>query len=251
MLINNKQISIRPNQVLGTLGIISALLVLAHLVGLFMRFVLGTGEHYGLINLGHEGNIPTYFSALILLIAGLLLAVIAKCKKNNADSYTIHWTILSIGFLYLSLDEAVLLHERLGRPAREILESAQFVALLGASKTEILRRAWIIPATALVVLAGGYFARFVFHLPLRSRLLFLVAGTLYIGSVVGLELAGAYYQSDVTYSMFVTLEETGEMASILLFIHTLLTYIVNDLGGVRLDIGCSQTASNLSKREAA
>ena len=252
MLFRNEQIeiNIRPREAVRILGIMTALLVLVHLVGLFMRFGLGTGEHYGLINLGHEGNIPTYFSALLLLIAALLITVIATCKKNNADSYTLHWIILSIGFLYLSVDEAVVIHERLARPAREILESAQFVALLGTSAGVILRRAWIIPATALALLAVGFYAKFVFHLPLRSRLLFLIAGALYIGSAVGLELAGAYYKGDVAYSVFVTLEETGEMASILLFIHTLLNYIENNVGGVRLAIGC-QTKSNLPKREAA
>lgn len=231
ILDNNKQVNIRPKEFMWVLGVMTGLLVMAHLVAQFMRFVAGHSHLYGLyrlFNLGSESNIPTYFSALILGIAALLLAIIATCKKNASDPYMLHWAMLSVGFFCLSVDEAAQIHELLGRPTREILGD------------QAGQRPWIIPGIALSLIVAGFYLRFLLHLPLRSKLLFVAAGVLYLGGAIGIEFAAPRGDRQLALIIFQTVEETLEMAGILLFIHSLLKYIETNLGGVQLYIGSLQ-----------
>ena len=234
MHLNTKSIEIRPKSIMWALGLITGLLVLAHVAVEFMRLALGHGRLnnlYRLFHLGLESNIPTYFSALLLLISALLLAAIAETKRSIHDPFRVHWRILSIGFFYLSLDEAAQIHEMIGVQTREILNA--YVA------EKLLVRAWVIPAAVLAMMVGMLYAKFLLHLPAKPRLMMLVAGTLYIAAAMGLEMTAANYETRQLLFVLVTLEESLEMAAIILFIYGLLNY-VNYLGGLRVDIGAEK-----------
>jgi len=66
-----------------------------------------------LFNIRTEGNIPAYYSSSTILFASFLLGFISLFRKTYGLNYSL-WSILSVIFLYLSLDEAVQLHERVG-----------------------------------------------------------------------------------------------------------------------------------------
>src|SRR5690554_4707680 len=40
-----------------------------------------------------EGNLPTFFSSSILLMASVLLALVAVAKKNEGNRFTLHWAV--------------------------------------------------------------------------------------------------------------------------------------------------------------
>jgi hypothetical protein len=65
-----------------------------------------------LFHLGREASLPSWFSAVLLLTAGVLLAVIAGVKRRQADAFRRYWAALSWIFVYLSADEAAVLHEQ-------------------------------------------------------------------------------------------------------------------------------------------
>ena len=172
-----------------------------------------------------EANFPSFFSSLILLAAAALLAIIANLKRADRDAFRGHWLGLSGIFLLLAVDETVSLHESLIEPLREALHLSGYLYF-----------SWVLAGGALVLVFGLVYARFLRHLSPAMRWRFILAGAVYVGGAVGLEAAGGRYytpgSSDLasyfqtpTYLALMTLEESLEMAGILLFIGTLLTYL--------------------------
>jgi hypothetical protein len=182
-----------------------------------------------------ENNAPSYFSMLILLIASIFLAVIAILKKNQKDSYVTQWTILSLGFLYLSFDEVCAIHEKIIFPMR---------ALLGGKHLGLLYFGWVAPAIILVFLLLLYFLKFLRGLPKKTMFLFLLAGVIYVSGAVGFEMLDGYWtesqsignadgKDNLVYIILTTAEETFEMAGVILFIWALLSYITDSFKEVR------------------
>lgn len=217
------------------LGTIAFLLVLASVGGQAIHFAAGH-QHWliNLFNVELEQNIPAWFSTFLLLCAAGLLLVITALKRNQKDSYTLYWAILTGGFLFMAIDEAVSLHEKLLRPA------AQLLYHLGATPGHygIFAFAWVVPAIALIILLGLFFVKFLVHLTAETRLRFLVAATLYIGGAIGMEMIGGRYvelhgSESMTFTMFSTLEEGLEMAGVIMFIWALLLYHADHYKEVR------------------
>jgi len=237
-----QQIIIRPSRIVCILALAIALLVLASTGIKLFEFVTGRHHVYGLIRqfyLNNEGNIPTFFSTFLLLISTVLLALIAVTKKRNHDSYAINWVILTFIFLYLSLDEAASIHEMFSWPIMDILSRQP--------EGPTYHLAWTIPFIALLLILAVSYWKFLFHLPRKILLLFLIAGTLYIGGALGGELLqvlqGEFRGTEnLTYIMIITFEETLEMTGILIFIHALFKYMSFSVKEVRFSIAGGASA---------
>mgnify|MGYP007080177501 CR=1 FL=1 len=181
-------------------------------------------------NVDAERNLPTFYSFLALLFSSLLLGVIAYAKNLDSDRYKNHWKILSFIFLFLSLDEAGSLHEKLIDPMRSLLKASGFLYFT-----------WIVPFGFLVAIFLLSYSKFVLHLPVATRKLFVAACALYIGGAIGMEIPGGYLYStmgmeSVPYLIVATVEESLEMVGIVVFIHGLISYIKTYLGGVSWNI---------------
>ncbi|GAB4578172.1 MAG: hypothetical protein Fur0022_09050 [Anaerolineales bacterium] len=205
------------------LGAMAFLLVVLSILGQFSKFMLGYALLTGLAPLFYvdvEHNIPTYFSVLLILLVALILAVIAKLKEKERNIYTSNWKILSFGFLLMALDEAFQFHERLNLPIGRIL---------GEGSLGVFYFPWVIPGMALVVVVGLFFWRFLLHLPVATRFMFLMAAAIFIGGAIGIELIGSSHAElhgyeNWTYSLIATLEESLEMGGLIVFIWALLKY---------------------------
>lgn len=183
-----------------------------------------------LVSLDGEHNLPALFSTLLLLFAALLLALIARLARGQKAPDASKWTLLAVGFLFMSLDEAMALHEKLIDPLRGLLASQH----LG-----IFYYAWVIPAIALVVALGLYFLPFMLRLPRRTAVAFVIAAAFYLGGALGVELIEGWWKEDHSYidpvyHLLVTLEESLEMGGAILFIRALLGYIAGTRAEVRL-----------------
>ncbi|AFZ08484.1 hypothetical protein Osc7112_4159 [Oscillatoria nigro-viridis PCC 7112] len=181
-------------------------------------------------NVDAERNLPTFYSFLALLFSSLLLGAIAYAKNLDSDRYKNHWKILSFIFLYLSLDEAGQLHEKFIDPTRSLLNGSGFLYFT-----------WIVPFGLLVVIFLLSYSKFVFHLPVSTRKLFVAACALYIAGAIGMEIPGGYLFStmgmeSVPYLIVASIEELLEMLGIVVFIHALMSYIKTYLGGVSWNI---------------
>ena len=180
-------------------------------------------------NIDAEGNIPAMYSFLALLFSSLLLGVIAHAKNLDSGRYQNHWKILSFIFLGLSLDEVFQWHEHL----------IGLRTLLNA--TGVLYFTWILPIGFLVAIFLLSYRKFLFHLPVSTKKLFVAGCALYIGGAIGMEMPGGYVastmgQENVAYLIVTTIEESLEMLGIVVFIHALMSYLKTYLGGVSWNI---------------
>ena len=189
-----------------------------------MKYEAGHDYLFGLVRLfdvDEEANLPTLFSTLLLLSAGLLLAMIGREEKARGGPDGARWTFLSAVFLFLMVDESASLHELLILPGRE---------LLGKQIPGIFYYAWVIPYFVLVVALAAYMLGFFLRLPWAIKIRFVLAAVLFIGGSIGFELAEgaedmAYGQKNMLYSVLTAVEEGMEMAGVIVFIHALLQYI--------------------------
>lgn len=231
----------------GLGGVIVALLVASFVVQL-VRFVGGRPNVHGLVpmwDLDVEKNIPTYFSALLLLGASLLLLVVAATEKS-AGRPTRAWYVLATGFFAMSAEEVLSFHERLNEPIK---------AVIGAERLGLFAFAWVIPGIAVVVFLGVCFIPFLMRLSKETRREFLLAAALFIGGAIGVELlAGRYSElhgnDNLIYCVHVIFEEGLEMFGVLFFIRALLRHIARRYSVVAFDFGTMKSVP-LTKRPAA
>lgn len=175
-------------------------------------------------SLSCEGNFPTWCSSLLLSSCGLALLLIAAAVRQAGAQFSRHWAFLGAIFLYMSLDEAVELHEHLG----------EIVELHG-----VLYFSWVVPAAAIVFFIGIAYLRFLRHLPVETRWRFVLAGSLYVGGALVLELPLGWWaehsgRDNLIYGLIDWVEETLELVGAALFLAALVGYLSAMPGGLRL-----------------
>lgn len=224
-------IFISLRKIIFILNCIFLLLFFANLIACFFKYIAGHPSVYGFVEkfyLSSEGNIPTYFSAIILLISSILLKIIALFKKNKNDTFSVKWSILSIIFLYLSIDEAANIHELTTLPLRRIFY------LKG-----VFYYSWVIIGIVFILIFSISYYKFLFSLPSKTKYQFLLAAAIYIGGAIGIEMLGGNYHyinqgNNLTYGLITTLEESFEIIGIIIFINALLRYIETNIINVNL-----------------
>jgi hypothetical protein len=242
-------LAIRPRGVVRLCIAAITLLVIADSVGNVLQFVYGHDQVFGLqrlFDLNREANIPTWYSVCQLLVAAFLLAAIARASSATKDGLAPYWWVLAVGFGYLSLDELAQLHE--------MTDNRTLTPILGAAHnivgTDARTLAWAAISIPLVLVMLAVFRRFLLRLPSATRWRFIIAGALYVGGVVGMELVSNQYHShhpttDLAAAFMSTLEETLEMSGVATFIYALLAHIAATMPGLRVgvDVSSGHTAT--------
>jgi MFS family permease len=224
-------ISINSKRISNLLSCLFLLLIFANIVVDFLWFKMGHPNVYGWVRMFYfddENNIPTYFSAFILLISAALLKIIALFKKKKNEIYSSHWTLLSFIFLYLSIDESASIHELLIIPLRTKFH------LSG-----IFYFSWVIVGIVVGLIFLIFYYKFLLSLPSNTKYRFILAGIFYVCGAIGMELIGGAYSSknliteisthDLNYAVITSIEESLEIIGILIFIYALLNYIQDNI----------------------
>ena len=227
---------VSPAAVTRTLGALVLALVGAHVVGQLSRLYAGRDSLFGLVqlfDLNLERNVPTWYATVSLLLCAVLLAVVARLARRAHRPYVAHWTALAIGFLLLSVEEMLDYHSAL-----------KAVSVPGEQARGFLLHAWVVPAAVIALVVAAVYLRFLMHLPARSRRLFVLAGLLYVGGAVGLESVSGQAQElfgrgSAPLALASTLEETAEMAGVLVFVYALLDYLHRAAPVLRLRLASS------------
>lgn len=180
-----------------------------------------------LLSLSYEQNLPTYYTAVLLLSCSLLLSLIAAGARKNGERFVPAWWVLAAGFLYISVDEVLSFHE----------EASKLLKLGGA-----LYFSWVVPAAVVVLLVGVAYVPFLRHLPRPMRLRFLLAGAIYVGGAVGMELPLGWWTvhhgtENLGYGLIDALEEALEMLGLNLFLFALLDHLAAKGWSVRFASG--------------
>lgn len=174
---------------------------------------------FRLIDLDAERNLPTWYSSCLLLFCAGLLAIIALIKHKNLAPYRYQWSVLSIIFFVLSLDETAAIHDIAVKPLRGTFHL-----------TGVLYYSWVIPGIVVVVLLGLAYLRFLTSLPKPIQRLFVLSAFIYVSGALGLEMiAGVITETmgseSLLYRVEAILEEFLELTGVNLFIYALMTYL--------------------------
>jgi len=207
--------------IVATAGLVSEL-------GRYVFDMPGADYMVSVFSLSYEGNFPTWYSSAQLSVAAVLLFTIAVASRQAGRRFIAHWFVLGAAFLYISLDEVVTIHEKMNG----------WFDMDGA-----LYYGWIIPAGTFVLVMGLSYLPFLKHLPARTRRRFIVAGCLYVGGALLMEIPlglwrdSAGTSANLGYALIDFVEETMEMLGICLFI----TALVDHLGGAEGKLAVSFT----------
>jgi hypothetical protein len=229
-------IKISPRQITKVLSLVIIALTLIHCLFQYLEYGLGLTQvsHIRTIfDFEYDGNLTTWYSSVTLLICSLLLSLIASAKQQNQDSYIRHWQILAIIFAVMSLDEVAMLHERAGNLI-EKLSPVEFNGWLNFQ--------WVLLGVPLTVIIAIAYLKFMAHLPAKTRNLFLLAGGLFIGGALGLEILAGHQESlgaanRFFYELFTSIEELWEKLGVLVFIYALLNYMEKYLNQIKILVG--------------
>lgn len=226
------RISISPAGLAKTLAVIVAILLLAHLTGLFMRLGLGHESVFNLVPLFDfriERNFPTFYSSSALLLAASLTFTIAVHKLRGRRPYRVHWFLLAIIFFLLACDEAMTLHEHAIPVMRSLIDARG-----------LLYFAWVVPYAIAVLIFGLAYLPFLLALPRRTAILFVTSGLVFCAGALGFEsLSAAVFEAtgsvdDFRFIALYTIEELLEMTGIVIFIYALSDYLDREIGGLHI-----------------
>ncbi len=216
------KLSVSARRTTSALLTIVVALQLANAAGQVSRHVLGHGALLGLVDLFYvdrEGNVPSWYSSLALLLCACLLGLIARDEHERGGGHTRRWTGLAAIFVLLALDEAVSLHELTISPLR---------TALGA--TGLLYWSWIVVGAAFALAVLVAYVPLLRALPRQTAVRFVAAGAVFVGGAIGMEaLGGPHMEQHGTTTplaaVFVTAEETLEMLGVVLFARALLLHL--------------------------
>ena len=234
----NLTIAVSPKRFAQKLSLLVLAIVIMGIIANIVIYNLAPSTDHAIakfmnrFDLGHEPSIPSWYSSIALLFASLLLGLIAYVEKLAASTDRSRWALLSVVFLILAIDEAVMIHEMADAPMQQWLNT-------GGS----LYFAWVIPSSLFVIELGVYLLPFLLRLESITRRLFIVSGVMFISGAIGIELIegvivdeigveGGFRSLRLTFAQ--ALEEALEMFAVVIFIYSLMDYLKRKVGELRL-----------------
>ncbi|HEY9823865.1 MAG TPA: hypothetical protein V6D19_00335 [Stenomitos sp.] len=239
--------TIHPKRVARFLLNLGFILAFMSLIGQVVRYFLNlpvpskiSSRIIYLLNIDQEYNIPTFYSATLLLICAALLFFIGFIEKDRRRNDSFYWTSLSFIFIYLTIDELFEFHEAVNEI---ILQNVTLTSAKGP---------WEVLGLFLVAIFALFYARFFYKMPQKIKSLCFLAAVLFlIGSTV-IEILGVhffpsiYHQNLFVSEVITTIEEMLEIAGTCTFIYALLLYASSLIDSLHLKFA-SQSLKRISK----
>ncbi len=220
------RVVVEPGRLVAGFALVAFVLLLIHSVLTVYHYQVEELEWVPwrqLFDVDEENNIPTWFAGFLLGVTAFWVWVVADAKRDSSDRWWVHWRLLAGGFLLLSLDEIAGLHETVNT---------------------VIDVTWAIPGGILALSIGLMFFPFLWSLPAGTRTALIVAGCIYVGGAVGVEIIGEPMDADsMTYNLTTVVEEGMEMGGVLLFLAALLRYTArqqDDSQEIRVTVGVSE-----------
>ncbi len=163
-------------------------------------------------DVGREINVPTWFSAGLWSVIGLITGYYAR----SASRFRVSWGFFSFIAFFLSLDETLELHERLD------VIGAEMATYLPVD----LGFTWVLPGVLIAMALCAFLVRLMLSLPGAVKLGLLASGAVFVSGAVGVETLSGLVLAEQGFapSFFVLtlIEETLEMAGLALAVASLL-----------------------------
>ena len=159
-----------------------------------------------------ENCLTDWYSSLLLAFMAVLLFVMGHAETLRR--WRPYWFSLAGIFVYLSIDEFVALHESLMGPMSRFHLTGAFGV------------AWVVPYGLACIVLAGVFLPFVLGQPASLRSQIILAGTIYLGSALGLEMVEAHsftIGNMPAFRLSMMVQEVGEMIGLTIFAVALIT----------------------------
>lgn len=217
-------------------------LALAHGIVHLLDVFPGGGSECGAVikrffDMGSEANLPTFVSALNLLFAGSLFALVAYHESLHKGERVYCWWGLALGFTIMGFDEAAQIHEGL---------VGQLLVVAFGRGDGLLHYRWYLLFIPLVSVLAVLYLPFIRNLPKPYAWRFFLAGTVYLSGAIGFEMVEALLVSNGLPGRSFTrlFEESAEMLGVVLAIHALLLYMAEK--GITVRFSCRTETSSVS-----
>jgi hypothetical protein len=226
------RMTLRLTAVQRTLGVLLCALVLAGVVSEAQRHLAGSeSDLIDYFSLSEESNVPTWYSSALLLANAGAFALIAATRGPGKGELRVHWAGLALLFLYMSIDEMVQIHEWLN--ALPPLQGFH------GGLHGFLYFSWVIPAAIVVTLIALAYLPFLRRLPRATRKGLILAGAVYVGGAIGVELllgkwTDLHGEENMGYALIDAVEEGMEIAGASILLSTLLGYLAGPGGELRV-----------------
>lgn len=167
---------------------------------------------FQLFDVGHEANVPTYFSVLLFFLLAILSWLIGVFEKKEGRSI-LPWIFTMGLFLFLGLDELASLHEQLTYHTQKLLNTSGFLAF-----------AWTVPYLVALVILSIFYIPFIWKLK-NGKIIFLGAFIFVLGAI-GFEMIGSYFYdtqgvTSAGFIIFSSIEEILELAGLMIAIYAM------------------------------
>jgi hypothetical protein len=201
--------------------------VLILTLGYLNEFVLpahvGDPKGVRILRLNAEQTLGPWFQSLILAFAGWLMLKTFATMRGDQFWLAVCWAVLGAGFIYLSIDEAVSIHEHFFDIAQSVPDP------LG-----LLKYRWVPMGIAIVLAVGAASVPFLLALPRRTAIGLVASGAIFVVGSIGFEMVGSYVLENGLpwryYQLAFCAEETLEAVGALLVCSTVIDYL-SRLGG--------------------
>jgi len=212
-------LTIHRHSILRALLIVASILCVVSFTLALLRILGGHDRVMGLtqlLDLNGEGNVPAWYSSTLLFACGLSAAAVAGRLHRTVRW---GWNGIALALIAMSLDETAQIHERLTLPP-------EFLGPYGP----IHNITWVFAGTVIAGAVAGVFLRTVLAAPPRVRKGVFIAGAVYIGGAMGMEMIGGLWalhhgEANVVHAVIDVLEEGGELFGATLFLGTALRYL--------------------------
>ncbi|MCP5099546.1 MAG: hypothetical protein GY943_28665 [Chloroflexi bacterium] len=242
------EISFSRKKIIFTLVLITALLTIANLIHQLSWFYWEQDFYYfsWRLDVGGDKTIPGWFSSTLLLFCAGLIYVTALVEAKNKSRFTRHWKGLAFVFLFLSLDETAAIHEW----------SGSFLSLSGFGG--FLLYSWVIFGLIFVTVFVFAYLRFFWHLPRSTQIGFFIAGAMFVGGALGLEMLNARIEFQVgaeslLYQAMTGLEELLEMSGLIVLVNSVWRYLEQQVAGFQVNLSIPnqvESAAHAQHKEA-
>ncbi len=181
---------------LAGVGVLTAMSLISNLLWLDgstisqgMRLLFGVDQ---------EMSLPTWWSSTTLAGLGVLTWFVMRSRRHDSKIEQIAWILLAFGFLFLSIDEACMLHERIGGMIQSdgLYMHARWIIL------------WL-PMGGIV----GCFVLWKLWRSSRSTVIGLVIGAVvFLSGAVGMEFFNAVHRRQMEYKAELLTQELIDQA---------------------------------------
>ncbi|MDR2524466.1 MAG: hypothetical protein LBC95_02945 [Candidatus Nomurabacteria bacterium] len=219
------------------IGLVGALLLLLALHLLFRTIEYDDWDHFelaGLFDMDSEISLATWYSTTILLfVPAVLLFYVGWQKRRAGEKFTWSWFLASAVFLFLSIDDAAMIHEKFSTINRLI----GVQDWLNTVNSSLFAWSWWVIYLPVVLALAIVLGKWYLRLPRRTKILVASAVFLAIAGQVGMEIISSYTTLDsgeYIGPVWRGLQKFVGRLGLSLFLFAVVDYIWSDPGLTRV-----------------